>query len=224
MSGTVILTGGNGTLGLAFVQHLINLYPEYTLVTTVRNTSPENDPHTAKLFNIISAKPSVIVHVEKLDLGVLSDVRSFADSISKRVAKGELPPISAIVCNAFNWSLNGLKYSRDGNEASFQVCHLAHYLLVLKLLESMNPSGGRIVMLGSAAHTPDVPNPIMKFPPRIPENLEELMDPPADKAGEEHGRGFQRYGTAKLANVMFMYDLNRIFEKVSTWFRILLTL
>ncbi|KAI9150375.1 Short-chain dehydrogenase iccH [Paramyrothecium foliicola] len=209
MAGTIILTGANGSLGVGYVRSLLNLYPDYTLVATVRNASAQKDANTAKLLEAISKKPCANVIVETLDLGVLSDVRAFADKISSQIAAGTLPPISAIVCNAFTWSLNGVKHTPDGNEATFQVSHLAHYLLVLKLLGSMHSTSGRIIMLGSTAHYPENPNPLSKLVAQIPENIDDLIKPPEDNPSDQHDRGFQRYGTAKLANVIFAYDLNR---------------
>jgi len=86
---------------------------------------------------------------------------------------------------------------------------LSHYLLVLKLLRSMNKTNGRIVMLSSQAHDSEAKNAMNVLGAKIPANLEELVRPVPDKPGEEENRGFQRYATSKLANVMFMHSLNR---------------
>ncbi|KAI1616958.1 short chain dehydrogenase/reductase SDR [Exophiala viscosa] len=213
MAGTVLITGANGTLALAFVQALLTLHPQYALVATVRNASPEADPNTAALMRIVEKHPGVKVQVERLDLGKLDDVRRFADRLSDQIERGELSRISAIVCNASTWSLEaGQKFTSDGLEATFQVAHLSHYLLVLKLLGSMDMSSGRIVMLGSITHYPEKPNPLSAFGPEFPADIEHLVKPPPDRAGEVHDRGFQRYGTAKLSNVTFMHDLNKRLE------------
>ena len=217
MAGTVLITGANGTLALEFVQALLTLHPQYTLVATVRNASAQADTNTAALMRIIDKHPGVKVHVEKLDLGKLNDVRRFADRLSKQIDLGELPRISAIVCNASTWSLEaGQKFTSDGLEATFQVAHLSHYLLVLKLLGSMDVSSGRIVMLGSITHYPEIPNPLSAFPPEFPADIEHLVKPPPDRVGEVHDRGFQRYGTAKPSNVTFMHDLNTRLEAVGS--------
>jgi WW domain-containing oxidoreductase len=93
------------------------------------------------------------------------------------------------------------------------VSHLAHYLMVLKLLGGMEPEG-RVVMIGSITHYPEKANPLSKLRPGLPEHMEDLVRPKADAKGEEHDRGQQRYGTAKLANVVLMHDLNRRLENV----------
>ncbi|KAL4952394.1 hypothetical protein BDW69DRAFT_200746 [Aspergillus filifer] len=214
MAGTVIITGANGSLGLGFVEAFLARYPEHTLIATVRNPSPEKDQNTAKLVQLVSKYPQAKVHIEVFDLGNLSAVRSFADNITTRVSSKKLPSISAIVCNAFTWSLEaGQKYTSDGYDATFQVSHLSHYLLTLKLLGSMNTDTGRIVMLGSTAHYPERPNPLSSLTPVIPDNVEELVKPTADPNDLIHDRGFQRYGTAKLANVIFAEDLNNRLKK-----------
>ena len=215
MAGSVLITGANGTLALEFVEGLLTLHPQYTLVATVRNVSPEADSNTATLMRIIEKHPGAKVQLKKLDLGKLADVRRFTERLSEQIDLGELPRISAIVCNASTWSLEaGQKFTSDGLEATFQVAHLSHYLLVLKLLGSMDMSSGRIVMLGSITHYPEIPNPLSAFRPEFPADMEHLVKPPPDRAGEVHDRGYQRYGTAKLSNVTLMHDLNKRFEAV----------
>jgi NAD(P)-dependent dehydrogenase (short-subunit alcohol dehydrogenase family) len=167
-------------------------------------------------MHLISKHPKAKVLVETLDLGRLADVRSFAESLSRRVASGELLPISAIVCNAATLSLEaGLKFTSDGYEATFQVCHLSHYLLVLKLLGSVDPNSGRIVFIGSATHYPEKANPLSSLRPEYPKRMDDLVRPPPDQPSLVHDRGFQRYGTAKLANVTLVNDLNKRLAAVS---------
>ncbi|KAL4926200.1 uncharacterized protein BDV17DRAFT_270259 [Aspergillus undulatus] len=214
MTGTVVITGANGSLGLGFVESFLVQYPQYTLIASVRNPSPDKDPNTAKLTQLLSKHPKADVQIEELDLGSLSAVRSFADNLAARISSKGVPPISAIICNAFTWSLeSGQKFTSDGLEATFQVSHLSHYLLVLKLLGSMDTKAGRIVMLGSTAHYPERPNPLSSLVPFIPEDFEEFIKPNPDPMDLVHDRGFQRYGMAKLANVLFAEDLNDRLQK-----------
>lgn len=215
MTGTVVITGANGSLALGFVECFLESYPQHTLVATVRNPSPEKDPNTAKLIQLISKYPTAKVNIETLDLGELASVRSFAEKLAGQVSSMELPRISAVVCNASTWSLEaGQKFTADGYEASFQVCHLSHYLLVLKLLGSMEATSGRIVMLGSVTHDPEKPNPLTSLRPNIAENIEDLISPDQDPPGLVHDRGFQRYATAKLANAIFVQDINKRLQGV----------
>lgn len=215
MSGTVLITGANGSLALGFIQSLLASRTPQVLVATVRNTSAKEDPNTAKLMRLFSKYPKAKTVVESLDLGKLASVRSFSEKLAGQISSGKLPPISAIICNAATLSLDaGQKFTTDGYETTFQVCHLSHYLMILKLLGSMDMTSGRIVMLGSITHYPEKPNPLTAFRPEIPSNIENLVKPLPDSPGEAHDRGYQRYATAKLANVTFMNDLNRRLEAV----------
>ncbi|CAG8979680.1 hypothetical protein HYALB_00003911 [Hymenoscyphus albidus] len=207
MSGTIIITGANGSLAVPSVEYLLSHYPDYTAILTVRNTS-DSDENTARLKQTIARFPKATTSIRKLDLSSLADVQEFATTISSEIATGSLGKIAAVICNAYIWSINdGLRFSQDKYELSFAVNHLAHMSLVLRLLGSFR-SDGRIVFLASDAHYPGK-NGLEKYPPGIPDNIELLVKPEPDTAGEEVGRGFQRYGNSKLAVIMGTYELNR---------------
>ncbi|KAF5972370.1 dehydrogenase reductase [Fusarium coicis] len=209
MTGTIIVTGANGSLALEYISHLLKTHPSYTILATVRNASP-SDPNTAQLSSILSSHSES--SIEALDLSILSNVRAFSENTAKRVASGEIPPIKAIICNAFTMSLTEQVYTPDGFERTFQVNHLSHFVLVLKLVGSM-ASDGRIVMLGSDTHYTTRTHPLFKQRPGIPEDTELLVKPLPDKKGKGYDGGFRRYGNSKLANIMFMHDLNARLEK-----------
>lgn len=218
MGGTVIITGANGSLALGFIEAFLQSYPQHTLIAAVRNPSTKDDSNTANLAKLLSKYPNAKAYIEGVDLASLADVRSFADKLIGRVSSKELPPITSIICNAFTWSLeSGQKFTSDSIEATFQVCHLSHYLLILKLLGSMDTKTGRVVMLGSMTHY-DIPNPVSSLVASFPENLEELVKPVQDPPNLIHDRGFQRYSNAKLANVVFAYDLNKRLQRVRIHF------
>ena len=139
MTGTIIITGANGSLALTYISHLIKTHPSYTILATVRNASP-SDPNTAQLSSILSSHPQS--SIEALDLCLLSNVRSLSENTAKRVAAGGIPPIKAIICNAFTMSVTEQVYTPDGFERTFQVNHLSHFVLVLKLIGSMMRSMG----------------------------------------------------------------------------------
>jgi NAD(P)-dependent dehydrogenase (short-subunit alcohol dehydrogenase family) len=214
--GTVLLTGANSSLGLPAVEHLLSTYPSYTAILTVRNTT-SSDPNTAKLLAIVAKYPDAKVQLRKLDLSTNADVAAFTADLNAEIACGVVPRIAAIVCNAMTWSLGeGVKYSSDGVELSMAVNHIAQLGLVLRLLRSMEtaPGKGRIVFLSSEAHEPKSAA-FEVYPPTIPSDLEEWRKPGEDKAGEEVGRGFYRYGVSKLAAVMCSYALARRIKAVS---------
>jgi NAD(P)-dependent dehydrogenase (short-subunit alcohol dehydrogenase family) len=217
MASTVIITGATGSLALEAVQQLLSSHPSLTIVGTVRNaTKSPKGPHLLRLEEMAHRYPSSKLLIKSVDLNSISEVRAFSDEIAGLVESNELPRISAIICNAFTWSLEGQQFSKDSMESTFQVNHLSHFLLVLKLLRSMDPETGRVVMLSSEVHDPEHPNAFSKLGAELPsdENLDSLIKPGADEAGTEHDMGWRRYANSKLANVMFMRSLNRRLQQV----------
>ncbi|KAI8941942.1 hypothetical protein NX059_000056 [Plenodomus lindquistii] len=215
MEGTVVITGANGSLALPAVEHLLNSPPSFTLLLIVRDDS-EQDPNTAKLRRIRAEHPNAAATIRKLDLNALEDVRVFSDSVLADITGGSLPRISAIICNAMTWGLSGgPKYSKDGYETSIAINYLAHFLLCLRLLGGMNPMRGRVVFLGSIAHWPEKAGFSKGYPTHVPNDMELLVHPQLDPPNGEMDRGFQRYGTSKLATVLVKYELNRRLKAVS---------
>ena len=213
MAGTVIITAANSSLAIPAVQHLLAKFPDFSAVLTVRDTT-DNDINTKKLRATIAKFPNAKASIHQLDLANLSGVNGFADSIAEKIQNGSLPPLASIICNAYYWNLvGGAEITVDGYEKSIQVAHVAHAVLILRLLGSFQPEGGRVVLLGSDAHFPGK-NSLEKYPPAIPDDLELLVKPGPDKTSDNLGRGFQRYANSKLAVVTWMYALNRYLEKV----------
>lgn len=212
--GTTLLTGANGSLAIPAVSYLLSNYPSCTAVLAVRDTT-DHDTNTARLRKTIAGLPHGSVSIRQLDLASLSSVQTFATEVHEEVVEGKLPPLVAIICNAYTWCINGgTQYSKDGFERSMAVNHIGHLALTLRLLGDMDKSG-RIVFLSSDSHEPGRAG-FEKYPPILPEDLNTLVHPAPDKKGEEVGRGFQRYGLSKLAIVMSMYELQRNLKKVGS--------
>ncbi|KAH9906074.1 putative short-chain dehydrogenase [Xylariomycetidae sp. FL2044] len=211
--GTVILTGANSSLAIPAAAHLLESYPDLTLVLAVRN-STESDVNTAKLREVLARFPDAKVSIFELDLADLANVRRFADQISSSVASGRLPPLKSIVCNAFYWNLVAdPELTVDGYDRTLQVAHIGHAALVLRLLGHFAPDGGRIVLLSSVNHWPGKAGVMEKYPAEIPADLDALVHPQPD--ADREGRGNQRYGTSKLVVTTWMYALNRCLERQS---------
>ncbi|KAL1606532.1 hypothetical protein SLS60_003937 [Paraconiothyrium brasiliense] len=208
MAGTVLITGANGSLGLAIVSYLLTTYPNYTLLLTVRNPSP-SDPNTAKLHAIIAKHPNSKVIIDTLDLASLKDIAAYSQNIASEVSKETYPKLAAIVCNAMTWSLNaGVQYSKDGLELTMAVNTLAHFDIVLRLLGAMEERA-RIVFLSSDSHWPGKAG-FEKYPPVVPDDLEQLVKYEKDVPGEEAGRGFLRYGLKKTDLIEQQPELSKI--------------
>ncbi|CAN9478009.1 unnamed protein product [Alternaria alternata] len=211
MTGTVLITGSNGSLALPAVKYLLEAYSSFNLVLTVRDDS-EEDVNSTKLRLLVDQHPDVQVSIRQLDLSSLENVRKFSKALLLEIESKKLPLIRTIICNAMTWDLaGGPQYSKDGYEMSIAVNHLAHFSLSYELLSAMDPVHGRIIFSGSGAHWPEKASLSKGYPTRVPENLELLVHPKADKEGEEMGRGFQRYAVSKLVPIMVMYaDLSTI--------------
>ena len=205
MNGTVIITGANGSIGTEATRYLVNKYPEYTVILTVRDAS-DVDNNTAKLNEIVWHHPAAGVEIYELDLSKLSSVHSFADEVAANVSDGLYPPIHAIICNAFHWNLvQNPETTEDGCDKTIQVNHIAHVALVLRLIGSFGPKGGRVELLSSDAHRPGR-NGTEKFPPGLPDNLDDLLHPAPHR--NKQGRGFQIYANSKLAITTWMHAFN----------------
>lgn len=212
MSGLVIFTGANSSLGLHAARYILQKYPRHAVVFTVRDAS-DSDVNTATLRETIAQFPDVQVSIVGLDLASLSATHEFADKIISGIQEGGYPRIVAIVCNAYYWTLVGApEPTIDGYDITFQVAHISHSALVLRLLGSFEDNG-RVVLLSSDSHCPGK-NAMEKYPPVIGDNLDLLVNPAVDD--DKEGRGYQRYATAKLALTTWMHALNHHLEKVNT--------
>ncbi|KAI8963314.1 NAD(P)-binding protein [Daldinia sp. FL1419] len=204
MIGSVLITGANGSLAIHAVDHLLRHYPEYAAVLTVRNA---DDANSKRLREIISKYPNAKTFIYQLDLADLSAVHDFSSRIEKEIAGNSYPPLSAIIANAYYWNLvSDPELTKDGYEKTFQIGHIAHVALVLRLLGSFGPEGGKVVLFSSDAHWPGK-NSLEKYPPSVPNDLELLVK--ADAGADKTGLGFQRYANTKLATVAWSYALER---------------
>ncbi|KAL4749581.1 hypothetical protein BDW72DRAFT_204652 [Aspergillus terricola var. indicus] len=186
MPGTIIITGGNDSLAVPATQ-LLAKYPEHTIILTQRNPQTINQPTSNSR-----------VYVKKLDLEDFSAVHAFANAVATDVQVGKIPPLTSIICNAYHWNLRTApELTGDGYEKTFQVHHIAHAALVLRLLGHFDSvSGCCIVLFSSDAHWTGK-NSLEKYPPVI---------------REANGLDALRYASSKLATVMWMYSLKRRLE------------
>lgn len=213
MPGSIIITAANGSLAIPAVARLLADSPDHLAILTVRNLS-DKDPNTAALKAEIARHPQAKTVLYELDLSILSAVHDFTKTVAEKLDDGTYPQLSAIICNAFYWNLATPEptFSADGFEMSFQVNHIAHATLVLRLLTRLNRAGARIVTLSSDAHWPGK-NALEQRRPEIPDSIDALAKPPEET--DYTGRPFQRYANSKLAIVMWTHALNRRLAKVS---------
>jgi NAD(P)-dependent dehydrogenase (short-subunit alcohol dehydrogenase family) len=118
------------------------------------------------------------IDLVELDLASLDSVRACAD---KLLAQGK--PLDVIIANAGVMATPFGK-TADGFETQFGTNHLGHFVLVNRL-ESLIPSGGRVIVLASSGHR--------------------FADVDLDDLGFERTPydPFIAYGRAKTANILF---------------------
>ena len=147
--GTIVVTGANGSFGTAIVSRILapDLASSYHGVYTVRNSlSPALDKTLA------AAPPSHASTKLPMDLSSLSSVREAANTLNRRVASGEIPPIRALILNAGFMEFTSQTVSEDGFDMTFQCNYLSHWLFTLMLLGSMDKEKGRVVVVSSWSH------------------------------------------------------------------------
>ncbi|KAI0406327.1 hypothetical protein F4802DRAFT_111052 [Xylaria palmicola] len=225
VKGSILVTGANGGLGSAIVQHIVgspSLAGTYHGLYTVRGVD-----RAAAVQRVLLKAESVghAYDLIPLDLSSLVSTRKAAEYINRRVAEGSIPPIRALVLNAAWQEYATHTMTDDGFDMTFQANHLSHFLLTLLLLKSMDKEKGRIVILGSWSHdTSDKRNTVPGLlRPYEDEKWNVIFKEPVDAEPLARGRwstpaedepgsgnhGYRRYGASKLCIVMFMRELSR---------------
>jgi NAD(P)-dependent dehydrogenase (short-subunit alcohol dehydrogenase family) len=208
--GTFISTGAGGGIGAGFLSSFLSA-PSALLYHSIYTFDPF---FPGSLRHNLLRAPLHSHELVPLDLSSLADVRKFAASINERVKSGYIPPIRALVLigggifNAKN-QRNGVDFTSDGFEKSFQINYLANFLLVLLLLQSMDKTSARIIFISSISHNPAFPSTKGIYLPERRTNMlrkvEELAKGTDEiKVGEEWIAAMRRYGTSKLLMNMFM--------------------
>lgn len=176
-----IVTGSNTGLGYETARVLADRGAQ--VVIAVRDTA-KGEQAAAR---IRAAVPDADLKVVALDLGSLQSVRTAAAQL-----KTDHPRIDLLINNA------GVMYppkqtTADGFELQFGTNHLGHFALTGLLLENILPvENSRVVTVASIAHR----------------NQAEIDFDDLQWERKKYNR-VAAYGQAKLANLMFSYDLNR---------------
>ncbi|MCB9787661.1 MAG: SDR family oxidoreductase [Deltaproteobacteria bacterium] len=174
-----IVTGANSGIGYEAAKALAHKGARVILACRSRERGE------AALASIRAGSPSGTVELELLDLGDLSSVRAFAERLPQTAPRFDLLILNAGVM------VPPASTTSDGFEMQLGVNHLGHFALTGLLLESLEAApGARIVVVSSLAH----------------------------KMGSIHfddlhfTRGYRAwpaYGQSKLANLLFLDELNR---------------
>jgi NAD(P)-dependent dehydrogenase (short-subunit alcohol dehydrogenase family) len=132
-----------------------------------------------------------LIETLPLDLARLSNVRSFVQSLTKKLDGAK---INSLIMNA--GAQFGTTKHRTGNgfESTFAINHLAHYLMLRMLTPSL-AKNATIVITTSDVHDP-------KMVPFGPKELNpEALAHPKDK-GKGFMPGIKAYASSKLSNLL----------------------
>ncbi len=181
LSGRVAVVTGANT-GIGYQTAAVLAYRGAHVVLAVRNLEKGN----AALSRIVASRPGADVTLQALDLGSLASVRSAADAL-----RAAYPRIDLLINNAgVMWTPK--QVTEDGFELQFGTNHLGHFALTGLLLDHLlGVRGSRVVTVSSLGHRL-----------RAAIHFDDL----------QWERGYDRvaaYGQAKLANLLFTYELQR---------------
>ena len=174
MTRTIVITGASDGIGAASAKQLTQVGEEVVVVG-------RNPDKTARVARSLGVDSFVA------DFSDLAQVRELAASLLERY------PRIDILANNAGGVFGERTLTKDGYETTFQVNHLAPFLLTNLLLERLLESQASVIQTSSAA---------AKLFPRFDIN---------DLQGERRYSSTAAYGNAKLANVLFTKELNRRF-------------
>jgi NAD(P)-dependent dehydrogenase (short-subunit alcohol dehydrogenase family) len=169
---TVVITGASSGLGAAAAKTLSGLGAEVVVV----GRSPDK---TKAVAESIGVEPLVA------DFAKLSEVRELADKLLARC-----PKIDVLANNA-GGMFSKHTTTEDGHELTFQVNHLAPFLLTALLRERLAEAGARVINTASVAN---------RFGSV---NLDGLDNTDGSYVA------FRTYSTTKLENILFTRELAR---------------
>ena len=182
----VIMTGATSGIGLVAARKLL----EQGVDLVVGARRPDDAPADLKARATLTP----------LDLADLASVERFA-----KVAAA-LSPFDALVLNA-GLQVTSAQTSAQGLELTFAANHLAHFLLIDRLVSGLG-SGGRVVITSSGTHDPRQKT---GMPPPLHADARKLAYPQTDRDRDAKPgtAGRRAYSTSKLCNVMTARELPR---------------
>ncbi len=178
----MVVTGANSGIGFEAAQALAGARAR--VILACRNAAFAD----AAIAKIRAVHSEALLEFAELDLASMASVRSFAAAFTARHER-----LDVLINNAGVMALPYRKTS-DGFEMQFGTNHLGHFALTGLLLGPLlGTPGSRVVTVSSIAHR------IGKI----------CFD---DLQGEKRYRRWPAYGQAKLANLLFTYELSRSLE------------
>ncbi len=164
-----------------------------TVVIACRNLKNGQDA----VATLLKENPEANVSAMQLDLGSFSSIRQFAGDYK---ASGK--PLHLLINNAGVMACPRTLTS-EGLEMQFGTNHVGHFLLTTLLLDVLKTSGtaavpARIINLSSIGQ--------FYFSPTMGMRLDDLN-------GEQSYDAWERYGSSKLANILFTKQLHTLLSQ-----------
>ncbi len=185
---TAVVTGANTGLGYETAAALAANGAH--VVLAVRNIDKGIDAAA----HIADATPGASVAVQELDLTSLDSVRTAAEQL-----RAEYDTIDLLINNA-GVMFTPKSTTKDGFELQFGTNHLGHFAFTGLLIDRLLPgASSRVVTVSSVGH-------------RFARNGIDFDDLQSEKNYSRVGA----YGQAKLANLMFTYELQRRLQGTNT--------
>ncbi|MGB1580365.1 MAG: oxidoreductase [Nevskiales bacterium] len=181
-SRTIIVTGANSGIGYETAAALAAKGAH--IIMACRN----KEKAEAAAQKIRSRSQQGKITVMQLDVSSLESIRQFADEFTTRFKE-----LHILINNAGIMGGPTIGHSKDGFELMFGTNHLGHFALTGLLFDRLSRTpGARVIPVTSMAHR----------------NVAGLdLDDPNFKHSEY--KIFEAYARSKLANLTFMYELNR---------------
>jgi NAD(P)-dependent dehydrogenase (short-subunit alcohol dehydrogenase family) len=175
----ILVTGGNSGIGLEMVKAFVEAGHE--VVIAARDTGKSQ----AAINDIKAAQPNAVIYAIALDLANF-------DSIDAAAAQtlALLPALDTVMVNAGSYT-QGLRIA-FGLESMVATMHFGHFRLMQQLLPTLaKAADARVVVTSSVAHWAGTID------------LDKFNNP------KKYLNGFQAYGSAKLANLIYARELAR---------------
>lgn len=136
---TVAVSGATGGIGQELCRHLAALGA--SLILLDRNTEKSK----ALGASLLARFPTLSVEYLRVDMTEMDSVRAAADALAPR-------PLDYLILNAGAYAIPRT-LTREGYDNVFQINFVAPYYLARRLLPTLRARGGRVVAVGSIAHT-----------------------------------------------------------------------
>jgi NAD(P)-dependent dehydrogenase (short-subunit alcohol dehydrogenase family) len=208
---TLLMSGATRGLGLAAAERLLRDHPDQLLLITVRGDAGRR---IARDLAARTGNPNV--QAVSCDLGSLAEVRAAAETVRRRLAAGEIPPLTGFLANAGVQMASATKATADGFEATFGINVLANYLLIRLLADQFEP-GARIIVTGSESHFGDFRHNLGLVPAPRWIDVRSLARPGSGPEAETITAGRRAYSTSKLGVQYLVHALARRLPNVDVY-------